>query len=102
HHLAYHGSYCGDQPKRDRAYHQGTVWPWLMGVYGDAVLAVRGDTPSVRADLLAALEPLLHLLDANGQLPELFDGDAPHHSKGCPNQAWSVAEVLRLKARLLT
>jgi glycogen debranching enzyme len=102
HHLAYHGSYGGDQPKRDRAYHQGTVWPWLMGVYGDAVLAVRGDTPSVRADLLAALEPLLHLLDANGQLPELFDGDAPHHSKGCPNQAWSVAEVLRLKARLLT
>lgn len=94
---AYRGRLEGDAATRDRAYHQGTVWPWLLGPYVDALLRVKGDTPRTRAEARAALRPLLDFLLAKGvgQLPEVFDGDPPHRSNGCPAQAWSVAEVLR-------
>lgn len=99
-HPDYIGHYGGDQPSRDRAYHQGTVWPWLLGPYGDAVLKVRGDTPRTRQRILNALEASLkHVVD-HGSLPEVYDGDDPTHAGGCPAQAWSVSEVQRLLIRV--
>lgn len=99
---AYRGRYEGDAAARDRAYHQGTVWPWLLGPFVDTLLRVRGDTPRTRAEARTALRPLLDFLLAGGvgQLPEVFDGDPPHRPNGCPAQAWSVAEILRALARV--
>ncbi|HYC78596.1 MAG TPA: amylo-alpha-1,6-glucosidase, partial [Planctomycetota bacterium] len=94
-HPRYVARYEGDQLARDRAYHQGTVWPWLIGVYADAILNVRGRVPSARQAVEAALTPLLKFAADFGHLPEVFDGDRPHHPGGCPAQAWSTAEVLR-------
>ncbi|MDE2992917.1 MAG: glycogen debranching enzyme N-terminal domain-containing protein [Chloroflexota bacterium] len=89
----YRGSYTGDVWQRDGAYHQGTVWPWLIGPFIDSHLAVYGDR--VRARRL--LEPLAaHLGTAGlGSVSEIFDGDPPHTPGGCYAQAWSVAELLR-------
>ena len=91
----YIGVYKGDR-NRDGAYHQGTVWPWLLGPYFDAVRAVEGEE-AARADLIRILPALrAHLADAGlGNISEIFDGDPPHEPKGCISQAWSVAEVLR-------
>ncbi|HEV8268658.1 MAG TPA: amylo-alpha-1,6-glucosidase, partial [Thermoanaerobaculia bacterium] len=89
---------------RDGAYHQGTVWPWLIGPYADACLAVRGDIATTRWEIVQKLRPLCEFFlgPGNGQLPEIFDGDAPHRPNGCPAQAWSVAELLRILTRLGT
>ena len=97
---AYQGRYNGDMKTRDAAYHQGTVWAWLMGPYVDALFSVRGDTPKTRKTAARALGPLRkHLLDAAlGTVSEIFEGDAPHAPRGCPAQAWSVAELLRVRA----
>ena len=95
--------YAGGPRERDGAYHQGTVWPWLMGGFVEAWVRVRGGTPAARAEARARfLDPLLaHLSDAGlGHLPEIADGDPPHTPRGCPFQAWSVGEALRL-TRLL-
>ena len=95
----YVGRYAGGVPERDGAYHQGTVWPWLMGAFVEAWVRVRGGTPAARAEARARfLDPLLaHLDDAGlGHLPEIADGDPPHTPRGCPFQAWSVGEALHL------
>jgi glycogen debranching enzyme len=96
----YRGRYEGDLMERDAAYHNGTVWPWLIGPYCDALLRVSGEDaiPEVRA----AIEPLLAEMDRGcvGQLAEVYDGDEPHRASGCPAQAWSVAEVLRIADRV--
>lgn len=99
---AYQGRYSGDQRARDGAYHQGTVWPWLLGPYGDALLYAYGNTPATRARVRAVLAPLAEHLDEAclGQISEIFDGDEPHAPRGCPAQAWSVAEALRLWRRV--
>ncbi len=91
---AYHGRYEGDRWQRDAAYHQGTVWPWLLGPYITALRRVEGEQP----DTLGLLRSLLeHLQDAGlGTISEIFDGDPPHTPRGCIAQAWSVAEVLRV------
>lgn len=92
---AFRGRHRGSPAERDGAYHQGTVWPWLIGPYVDAVRRARGDTDG----LLDALE--LHLGEAGlGSVSETADGDRPHATTGCPFQAWSVAELIR--ARLIT
>ena len=89
---AYVGRHRGDRGARDRAYHQGTVWPWLIGPYIDACR--RADIPTI--GVLDGLER--HLADWGlGSLSETADGDAPHGATGCPFQAWSVAEVLRVR-----
>ncbi len=91
----YHAQYApGDPAARDGAYHQGTVWPWLLGAFCDAHLKVYGDKPKARALLSALLGPGLSQYGV-GSLSEIADGDAPHAPNGCPAQAWSVAEVLR-------
>jgi predicted glycogen debranching enzyme len=92
----YRGRYDGDPSSRDGAYHQGTVWPWLLGPFLTAYVKLHGaEEARVRADRF--LDPLrAHLLQAGlEQISEVFDGDAPHRPGGCFAQAWSVAEVLR-------
>ena len=93
----YRGKYEGDMHARDGAYHQGTVWPWLMGPFITAYMKVNGRGKAVKLRVLSWLEPLeLHLREAGmGQVAEVFDGDAPHRPGGCFAQAWSVAELLR-------
>jgi predicted glycogen debranching enzyme len=89
---AYTGTHRGGPADRDRAYHQGTVWPWLMGPYCDA----RG----VERDLLAGLDA--HIGEWGlGSVSETLEGDAPHRATGCPFQAWSVAETLRVRRKMV-
>ena len=92
----YRGRYEGDQSGRDSAYHQGTVWPWLMGPYITAQVKTFGKVAGRKfaIDWLNNFQP--HVEEAGlGQVSEIFDGDAPHTSRGCIAQAWSVAELLR-------
>jgi predicted glycogen debranching enzyme len=93
----YVGHYGGDQYARDSAYHQGTVWPWLMGPFLSAYIKVNDGTAKARAQTAKWLEPFRrHLREAGlGQVSEILDGDLPHRSRGCIAQAWSVAELLR-------
>jgi predicted glycogen debranching enzyme len=93
----YQGRYDGDPRSRDGAYHQGTVWPWLLGPFLSAYVKVHGRTEEARRRADQFLDPLrAHLWQAGvGQISEVFDGDAPHRPGGCFAQAWSVAEVLR-------
>jgi predicted glycogen debranching enzyme len=96
-HPDYKANYDGDVRARDAAYHQGTVWGWLIGHYIDATLRVNPDLKAARA-LLKGLED--HLEHAGvGQLSEIFDATAPFHPRGCIAQAWSVAEALRVFLR---
>jgi len=94
----YRGRYQGDQWSRDGAYHQGTVWAWLMGPFITAYIKVNGRTRESRekaAQWLASLRE--HMSEAGlGQISEIFDGDPPHRPRGCIAQAWSVAELLRV------
>jgi glycogen debranching enzyme len=94
----YRGRYTGDVWARDSAYHQGTVWAWLIGPFISAYLHIHGNTPEAKARAKELLEPLLqHLRDAGlGTISEIFDGDPPHTPRGCISQAWSVGEVLRV------
>src|SRR5580698_6309651 len=89
----YQGHYGGDQRARDAAYHQGTVWGWLLGPFALAHLRVYGD----RAWALRYIEPLGSNIGTYGlgTLAEIFDGDPPHTPRGCIAQAWTVGEVLR-------
>lgn len=90
---AYVGQYLGDVRSRDGAYHQGTVWGWLLGPFALAHFRVYGDAEKARAFLLPMLD---HLDEAGlGQLSEIFDGEPPFLPRGCFAQAWSVAEWLR-------
>jgi predicted glycogen debranching enzyme len=91
---SYIGHYEGSTPQRDSAYHQGTVWSWLIGPFVQAHLRVHDDPQQARR----LLEPLLkqHLRDYGlGSVSEIFDGNAPFSARGCPWQAWGVAELLR-------
>ncbi len=100
HDTAYRGDYRGDPARRDGAYHQGPVWPWLLGAYAEAQYRVHADV----AAALAVLGPVEnHLRDAClGSVSEILEGDAPHLPVGCVAQAWSVAETLRVWRVLTT
>lgn len=89
----YVGVYGGNRTKRDGAYHQGTVWAWLIGPFVSAHLRVYQN----RAQARSYLKPLLHHLRDHGvgHISEIFDGDPPFTPRGCFAQAWSIAEVLR-------
>jgi predicted glycogen debranching enzyme len=97
-HPDYRAHYRGNLRERDAAYHQGTVWPWLIGHFIDAFLKVRPDERAVARGFLKHFEQ--HLLDAGvGSISEVFDGESPCRPGGCIAQAWSVAEVLRAWVR---
>jgi len=94
----YIGTYEGGPAQRDAAYHQGTVWAWLIGPFIDAHLRVYGDARAARRMLAPLID---HLADAGlGSISEIFDGESPHAARGCIAQAWSVAEVLRIWHKL--
>ncbi len=96
---AYRGRYEGDLNNRDRAYHQGTVWPWLLGAFIEAHLKLKGrDAGGVAraSEMLSAFDGHLHEAGL-GAVSEIFDGDPPHLPRGCISQAWSVAEIIRAK-----
>lgn len=96
-HLNYRGRYAGNVVERDHAYHQGTVWPWLLGFHVEAELRAAGCDETRRTDLRRRLDDFAsHLREHGlGQVSEVFDGDPPHRPGGCFAQAWSVAELLR-------
>ena len=102
----YCGRYEGSPASRDGAYHQGTVWPWLLGPFVEAWTRVGGDDAAARtAARERFLAPLLAGLPESaagiGHLPEIADGDAPHTPRGCPFQAWSMGELTRLALGVL-
>lgn len=97
-HPLYQGNYGGDQRRRDGAYHQGTVWTWLMGAYVEAHYRIYGDREAALALLLPFED---HLRDAGlGSISEILAGDPPHLPNGCIAQAWGVAEILRVWRKL--
>jgi predicted glycogen debranching enzyme len=91
---AYQRTYHGDRRSRDGAYHQGTVWPWLIGPFVDAWLKLN---PGRKADARKFLDHFPREMDraGTGTLSEIYDAEEPHIPRGCIAQAWSVAEVLR-------
>ena len=98
HNSDYRGNYVGDRASRDREYHNGTVWPWLLGPF----ITACSNMKQFSIDRLDKKEKFVtsllekHLFDAGiGNISEIFDGDAPHKSRGCISQAWSIAEPLR-------
>jgi glycogen debranching enzyme len=93
----YRGRYEGNPWSRDSAYHQGTVWPWLMGPFLTAYIKVNGRSSNARHQAAQWLAEFRRYIgdEGLGQIPEVFDGDAPHRAGGCFAQAWSVAELLR-------
>jgi predicted glycogen debranching enzyme len=97
----YKPRYDGDLLARDAAYHEGTVWAWLIGPYFDAWLRAHpGDWKTARA-LLASFDIEMSLAGI-GTISEIFDADPPFEPRGCIAQAWSVAEVLRCELKLRT
>lgn len=95
--------YRGDQFQRDRAYHNGTIWPWLIGAFLDAWLRVHRSSAEAQQQARAWLLPLVEHLEASGavgSISEIFEAEPPHRPDGCFAQAWSVAEVLRLAFEL--
>jgi len=100
----YSGRYVGDSAARDTIYHQGTVWPWLIGPFVEAWVRVRGNTAAAKRSARAQfLDPLTnHLEQAGlGHISEIVDGDSPFTPRGCPFQAWSLGEYVRLDRSVL-
>jgi glycogen debranching enzyme len=96
--------YEGGIWERDRAYHQGTVWPWLMGPFIEAWVRIQGNTTQAKKKARKRfLTPFLEKLDpsGSGRLHEIADGELPHSPRGCLSQAWSIGEVLRLDRDVL-
>ena len=95
----YRGRYEGTMAERDRTYHQGTVWPWLWGHFGEAYLRVHRNSKKAKGFLQKQIMIFLksHLPQAGmGCISEVFDGDPPQRPNGCISQAWSTAELIRL------
>jgi predicted glycogen debranching enzyme len=94
-HPDYKPQYFGDLRARDAAYHQGTIWAWLIGPFIDAWMRVHPNDPESAARFLRGFNE--HLSQACiGSISEIFDAEAPYHPRGCVAQAWSVAEILRV------
>jgi glycogen debranching enzyme len=99
----YKPHYQGGPRERDGAYHQGTVWPWLMGPFIDAYLCAFGKTAETLAysrRLVEQFEDAVTRGPCLGSVPEIYDAEKPHIARGCPAQAWSVAELARLRGML--
>ncbi len=95
--IRYKGTYFGNQPARDRAYHQGTVWPWLLGHFSEGYLKLYGEegVPFIK-ELFEGFIPTL-MEHGISTVSEVYDGDPPHKAEGAISQAWSVAELLRIQ-----
>ena len=96
--------YEGDVWHRDIAYHQGTAWPWLIGPFVEAWVRVRGNTAEAKKQARQQFfEPFVNHLDEAGlgHVSEIADAEAPHTPRGCPFQAWSLGELLRLDRLVL-
>jgi len=93
----YRGRYTGGPLERDGAYHQGTVWPWLLGPFITAYMKVNAGSDVARRQATEWLAPVQEQLADGGlgHISEIFDGDTPQQPRGCIAQAWSTAEVLR-------
>jgi glycogen debranching enzyme len=103
-HPDYHPRYAGGVRERDGAYHQGTVWPWLLGPFIEAWVKLRGGTPEAKEEARRRfVSPLRdHLGRAGlGHISEIADADEPHFPRGCPFQAWSLAELIRVERVVL-
>jgi len=101
---AYAAHYAGGPRERDSVYHQGTVWPWLIGAFVEAWVKSRGSTSDVKREARSRfVAPLLaHLDEAGlGHVSEIADAEPPHTPRGCPFQAWSMGELLRLEQSVL-
>jgi predicted glycogen debranching enzyme len=101
---SYAARYEGGPSQRDGIYHQGIVWPWLMGPFVDAWVRVHGGTESARREARSRfVEPLLEYVSRNGQghLWEITDAEPPYQGRGCPFQAWSLGELIRVERELL-
>jgi glycogen debranching enzyme len=101
--MNYRGFYRGGVWERDGAYYQGTVWPWLMGPYVEARMRYHGSNPqNLRTIRQRFLEPLFeHLNTAGvGHISEVADGNPPHQPRGCPFQAWSLGEFIRIVRKI--
>ncbi|MEI3797108.1 MULTISPECIES: amylo-alpha-1,6-glucosidase [unclassified Chitinophaga] len=97
HDTCYLGHYGGDQSTRDRAYHQGTVWPWMLGHFAEGYLKVYGqEGRRLLEEIYEGLAPAL-AESCLYTMAEVFDGDFPHRAGGAVSQAWSVAELLRFR-----
>ena len=97
HHPAYKGSCSGNQSERDRAYHQGTVWPWLLGYYAEGYLK------TYKKEGVSFIRSLYDDFESTafehgiGSVSEIYDGDPPYYPRGAISQAWSISELLRIK-----
>jgi predicted glycogen debranching enzyme len=96
----YRGRYEGDMRSRDSAYHQGTVWPWLIGPYVAAYLYAFGTNPFSLAYCSSILDDLENEMNTCclGSLSEVYDGDAPQQAAGCPAQLWSIAQLIMARS----
>jgi len=94
---AYIGRYQGDPVQRDQAYHQGTVWPWLLGAFTEAYLKLYGKkgVEFIKTLYLGFEEEMTER--GIGTISEVYDGDPPHVGGGAISQAWNIAELLRMK-----
>ncbi len=94
---SYKEVYKGTQPERDLSYHQGTVWPWLLGHFAEGYLRIYKSSgiPFVQ-DILKSFEDDM-FVHGIGTISEIYDGNSPHRAKGTISQAWSVSEILRIK-----
>ncbi len=98
----YKPRYEGNLFERDAAYHNGTVWPWLIGPHCEALLRVEKYSDDAKRAVREILQPLVsEMSNTSGghclnQIAEVYDAEPPHRSSGCPAQAWSVAEILRI------
>ena len=95
----YKARYDGDLRARDAAYHQGTVWAWLIGPFFDAWLRAHPSDWETARSLLAGFDPEMSKAGI-GTISEIFDAEFPFNPRGCIAQAWSVAEVLRCELKL--
>ncbi|MBD8488442.1 glycogen debranching enzyme family protein [Echinicola sp. CAU 1574] len=92
----YKGYYQGNQYQRDNAYHQGTVWPWLLGHFVEGYLKIHGKSgKNMIEKLILGFDDTMSQYGV-GTIAEIYDGDPPHRPKGAISQAWSVAELLRI------
>ena len=94
----YHPRYAGNQFERDSGYHNGTVWAWPIGAFLSAYLRVNNNSATAIDHARGWLQPLIDQMHTNciGQISEIYEAEEPHRMVGCPAQAWSVAEVLRV------